>query len=385
MANRCAGLLVGMLLVGCAARQKEVAPPPPTAREYLAHFERGIERTRAQMDAIIASAEKAARGYARGGRIFAAGSQEEFARELIDRNGGLAEIGHPPARMDQIRRGDVILYAARSQFTMNDRLRMTRWREAGAVVIGFAAKAQDDPFFLPADLIDSGDEGLLLADGKLCPTDGAMNLLNAWTWTGEFIAACTRVGKGPPIATAARVAYRSSKDAIAPGELGRHYLDCAEHAMDAIAQSTETTIAPAGSWLMDSDAKLRRMAIASRLYPEHFKDARAPQPFADVRTCENGRAEMAGLTLVLVAQSAPQLAIDAAHLRRSRLIYCSAERARDDRADYILYANPQCAAGDGCVKISGYAAPALPLGSVMQSAVYWSIVAEAQRPVTARK
>jgi hypothetical protein len=338
------------------------------------------------MSRITASAEKAAAGYARGGRIFAAGSQEEFAREMIDRNGGLAEIGHPPPRIDQIRRGDVILYGARSQFTMNDRLKMTRWKEAGAIVIGFAAKVQQDQFFLPEHFINSGDpDGLMLPDGKMCPTDGAMNLLNAWTWTGEFIAACTRLGKAPAIASPAKVVYRSGGERIAAGELGSNYLDCAGHAIDAMQQSIDTTLAPAGSWLVDSDANLRRMAICGRLYPEHFKDARTPQMFADVRTMLNGRVDPGGLTLVLAEQSAPQMAIDAAHMRRSRLIYCSNERALDDRAHYILYANPQCAAGDGCVTISGYAQPALPLGTVMQSAVYWSIVAEAQRPVKARK
>jgi hypothetical protein len=76
-------------------------------------------------------------------------------------------------------------------------------------------------------------------------------------------------------------------------------------------------------------------------------------------------------------REAPQLAIDASQLRHTKLLYTSVERARDDKADYILYIDPHWPAADACVTISGYDVPALPQSGVMQAAIYWSLIAEA--------
>jgi hypothetical protein len=370
-------------LVGCASMPAEEGVPAPPAFDYLVRLRSGVDRARLQMAAIVASAEEAAARYAKGGRLFAAGSQEEFAREMIDRNGGLAEIGYPPARMDRLRRGDIILFGARSQLTANDRLKISRWREAGVYVVTFAARNQHDPFFRPEVIIDSGDEpGVLLADGKLIPTDGTINIINAWTWTGEFIGACTRLNKPPPIAGPVRVAYRDSKTRIERGVLGKNYLAAADRAIQLLQEDAiEDGLPLAGQWLRDAGTNGSRLLVVGQLFPEHFSDARTVQLFGDVRQFEKGKIKLAAMTLTLGGQSAPQLSIDAAHLRRTRLVYSSAERARDDRGEYMMYVNPHCPAEDGCVSVEGYKVPALPIGTVMQSAVYWAVVAEAVAPV----
>jgi hypothetical protein len=374
---------------GCESSQTIVAtPPPPAAPAYLNRLKLGVEMARTQLPAMISSAEEAAQRYAREARIFAAGSQPEFAREMVDRNGGLAEIGYPPAKLDRIQRGDVVLFGVRGEPIDNDRLMISRWREEGAYVVVFASKAKFGPYFQPNALFDNGDSpGIpLMKDGRIIPSDGTINLINAWAWTGEFIAACTRLKKPPPIAGPVRVAYRGSDSPIGAGVLGKKYLDVVDGAIAALKRDALVDGLPlAGKWVADAGKKATRLMVVGKLFDEHFRDRRAPLPFGEVREFKKGKVDLAGVTMVLGGQTPPQLAIDMAHLRRTKVIYSSADRARDDRGAYIIYVNPHCPADDGVVAIDGYNVPALPIGTIMQSAVYWSIVAEAQRAVAAGK
>ena len=65
----------------------------------------------------------------------------------------------------------------------------------------FASAAQSPGSTSISDaFIDSGpSRGLALDQFKICPTDTVINIINAWTWTGEFIGACTRQGKMPTV------------------------------------------------------------------------------------------------------------------------------------------------------------------------------------------
>src|SRR4051794_33662595 len=185
---------------GCAAPGARSAtgadPPPAPAVAYLSALSESIVRSRAQMPRIIDSADAAAKRVTAGNHLYADGSQPEFAQELIDRAGGLEGIKPAPRRVNRF---DVILYGVRSRVEAPDQAKISSWRSQGAYVVAFASAAlSDNKYFPPDALIDSGPrEGVALADGRICPIDSVVNVVNAWAWTGEFVAACTRFGRMP--------------------------------------------------------------------------------------------------------------------------------------------------------------------------------------------
>ena len=72
---------------------------------------------------------------------------------------------------------DVILYAVPGSPDTEDLKLIDRWQEQGATVIQFSSNA-----------------GLYR---NQFPVDTVANVVGLWTWTGEFVAACTRLGRMP--------------------------------------------------------------------------------------------------------------------------------------------------------------------------------------------
>lgn len=396
-------LMVIATLGGCASIGGDPlarpAPPVQPAVAYLHHLRAGVARAREQMPQMIRSADVAARRVVRNrGRIFVGGSQPDFPVELLTGAGRLAMLRPVPERIDLIEKDDVILYAARGPLTGNDRLRIDRWRtERGAYVVAFASARQSDVRYFPPDaLIDCGAEsGVTLAGGKLVPSDSVLNLLNAWAWTGEFFSACTRLGATPVMhagedfpSSAARARWYAGSAFhpdlnVAPvgtGVVGMAYLDRIEQSLSAILDESPDALRFAGVWFRDATPVWSSAQIISRLHPDHFRDPRAPQPFERIADAGAPAPDVAQASLVLARRAAPHLAVAAAHMRRSKLVYTSVDRAGDDRAGHILYLDPHWPAEDACVRVAGYDVPILASGSVVQAAIYWAIVAEIYPP-----
>jgi hypothetical protein len=319
---------------------------------------------------------------------------------MIDRAGGLALVAPVPK---MINRGDIILYAVPSRLTVADRGRIAKWRADGTYVIGFAsATISSDPYFQPDLIIDSGEEeGLILGDGRICPTDTVANLINAWTWTGEFVAACSRLDRTPVLiqslgeegAFSRAKMYRGrifhddmTMNRIAPGKLGGAYLDCVAASLAGMLRKSPATLEFGGRWLREASVSSRGLYVASPIYPAHFNDPRAPQLFGRTGELQLRQAPQTPVSVVIGYEDPPQIAIDFATMRRGRLIYSSARRDGSDNRQEVLYIDPHTPRGDACVSVTGYDINILPSSSVMQAAVYWSLVAEvsgtAQRVAT---
>jgi hypothetical protein len=389
-----------MVLVSCASSspppKKPVPPQPPSVR-YFMLLQEGIDRSRSQMPAMIDSAQHAAKRVVNGGRLFVAGSQPDFMPELTSRAGGLVCVTRAPTKMIEIERSDVVLYSARSFLTLNDHLQISRLRERGVYVIAFASKAQTGTDFPPDVLIDSGpDAGLPLGNTRLCPADGVINILSAWAWTGEFISACTRLGKMPVVYQSVHLEggrERAKKYAgvtfhndvtIAPiqtGVMGMAYLDHVERYLAALRAETPDQLQTAGRWLREATPARSALDIQAHMFPAHYQDSRAPQPFGESAQLDPSRPPpAAGMNVELGYQQPPQLAIDAAHVHHTNLLYSSVQRGRDDDAQFICYIDPHWPMTDACVEIKGYDVPALPASGVVQAAIYWGLVAETYPP-----
>jgi len=366
--------------------------------QYLNRLSDAVERARTQMPLLTTSAELAASRVTRGARLFVAGTQREFMSEMIDRAGGLALVAPVPKIVN---RGDIILYAVPSRLTVADRHQISRWRGEGAYVIGFAsAVLSSDPYFQPDVIIDSGDEeGLPLGDGKICPTDTVANLINAWTWTGEFVAACTRLdclpilnqslGEDGAISRAKSYRGRTFHDdmsvgRIPAGKLGSAYLDCVAASLAGMLRKAPPTLEFGGRWLREAPVSSRGLYVASTIYPAHYDDPRAPKIFGRTGELQLRQPPQTPVSLVIGYEDPPQIAIDYATMRRGRLIYTSARRDGADNRQEVLYVDPHTPRGDACVSITGYDIAILPSTSVMQAAVYWSLIAESSPPATRR-
>jgi hypothetical protein len=389
----CYVVMAGSLVCGCASvKSRATSAPVQPAVRYLALLRVGIDRTRKQIPMITESAHVAARRIIAGARLYADGSQPDFALELINRAGGLTGIDRVPQKVN---RGDVILYGAQSKLNANDFAKITRWQSQGVYVIAFtSATLSANPYFKPDATIDSGpDEGLVLANGRLCPADTVINFVNVWTWTAEFFAACTREGRTPvlnlsfgiPGGYARATKYRDrvfhddiKVPAIASGLLANRYLDAIERCIGNLETESAEAMSQAGQWVREAGPRACAVEVFAYTFPSHYRDARAPQPFSAL-SGEGAKWPPRGARVVVAIgyQQPQQLLIDAAHDRRMKLVYSSVERARDDRSRSIIYIDPCWPIEDACVAVKGYDIPILPSSGILQAAIYWSVAAEA--------
>jgi hypothetical protein len=399
--------VVVLLLVGCASVPPSTQPTTtattkpsdpslavsPPSVQYLSNLQDRIKHTREQMPALTSSAEAAAKRVVAGRHLYVAGAQADFPKELLTRAGGLMGIAPPPKMLN---RGDVILYAVPSRVKVGDQMKFIRWREQGAYIILFASKTLADNKYYPPDaFIDSGDSaGLPLADGTICPIDTVVNVINAWAWTGEFVAACTRLGKMPvlfqsywqPGGIARGTRYRGQMfhtdripASVAPGELGSAYLATIACCLEELKrEATPEAFALAGQWVRERGTQPACLLVDAHMFPEHYQDSRAPRPFADMSfPLSSPPPNYPPLVLMLGYQHPAQLIIDASYVYRQKLIYTSVGRGRDDNGSNIIYIDPRWPIEDACVQVKGYDIPILPASGVAQAAIYWSIMSEA--------
>ena len=161
-----------------------------------------------------------------------------------------------------------------------------------------------------------------------------------------------------------------------PGQVGSDYLDRIAAAVAGVREQSPSLLAWAGGWLREARPDTRGLYAASTLFPAHFEDPRAPQLFPKRDDLKLRQAPPTPLSLVIGYQDPPQIAIDNATLRRGRVIYTSARRDGADGRQEVVYINPHYPTSDACVVLPGYDIKILPTASVMQAAVYWSLVAE---------
>lgn len=355
------------------------ASAAPSAESYLACVRDTIARTRANLPAITASAQAAAGKCAAGGRIWAAGRQEDFIAEACHRAGGLMAIApldnHTPST------SDIILYAVPGRLNPEDTRRIEQWRKDGALVVPFdsAAGLYRDRF----------------------PLDTVANVVDLWTWTAEFVAASTRLGKMPvlyqtyglPGGVARGKKYHGKTfhddltvKPIAPGKLGRTYLDTIDGMLSQIARQEMPKIQRAAGWWRETKPADATIMVIGHMFPHHFQDPRAAAfgNFATVPAWEDkpliDEARPPKFVLYVGYQFAPRKLVEQAAKRGVRLVYFDVEPARPaEPAGNILFINPRWPLADGCLTVPGYDVPILPASGVIQAAIFWTVASEREK------
>jgi len=344
------------------------------AENYLTPLRGTVAQTKSNLAALATSANRAASEFVAGGGLWVAGRQEDFIAEACGRAGGLMAIA--PLGQHVPTNHDVILYAVPDLLRPEDRVLLEGWRARGAAVI---------PFCSPAGLYRNR-----------FPLDTVANVLGLWTWTGEFVAACTRLGKMPvlyqsyglPGGPERGKKYQGKRfhDDLTikpiPAEmLGREYLAQIERMLAKIEDAQMPKILRAAKWW--GQATSAGVLVTGHMFPPHAQDPRtlplgsitAVPAWEDKELLNAGHAPQ--FVLYLGYQFAPGKLINQAKASGVRLAYCDVQPGQPpEPAGNILYVDPGWPLADGCVAVPGYDVPILPASGVIQAAIFWTIASE---------
>ena len=362
-----------LLLAVILLRPSSWAEAAPVAEHYLSNLQTALTQTRSNMTTLTTSANRAAHEFLSGGRIWAAGRQADFIGEACGRAGGLMAIA--PLGQQVPTNHDVVLYAIPGSLEEADLKIFKQWQEKGAAVI---------PFSSPAGMFNDH-----------FPIDTVANVVNLWTWTGEFVAACTRLGAMPvlyqsyglPGGPERGKKYQGKRfhddmtvKPIAAGVLGRQYLDQIE-SMLAKIDTQMPKIHQAAKWW--GQARTAVTFGTGHMFPRHYQDPRTNPmcSFSAAPAWENkdllDTNHPPPFVLYLGYQFAPQKLVNQAKALGVKLLYTDVQPAQPpEPASHILYIDPAWPLDDGCVTLPGYDIPILPASGIIQAAIYWSIASE---------
>lgn len=343
------------------------------AADYIASLQSAISPLHNNLPALTQSAEQAADAFLFGANLWAAGRQADFISELCQRAGGLMAIA--PLANNVPAKNDIILYASRSTDD-NDRKILEHWRTNGATVINFCSQAG------------------LFQDGF--PIDTVVSVVEAWMWTGEFVAACTRLGKVPVLYQSYGLpgGYERAKkyqgkrfhddlkiQPIANGVLGKAYVDEIQRMLNSIRETQLPRINRAAEWWRK--ARSAAALVTGHMFPVHGQDPRASHICDFVPAPAREDKELLGsnppeFVLYLGYQFAPHKLLEEAKRTTVNLVYSAVEPGLPaEPSDNIIYVAPGWPLTDACVNVPGYDIPILPASGVIQAAIYWTIAAKA--------
>lgn len=215
------------------------------------------------MPPITRSAEEAARRFVKEDYFISAWGYEAFAYEFYSRAGGLMPVER--LRHDEAWPANGIILVAPSQDSLEADLELAaRHKTPDSYVILFARKSIADiaakrgvQFDALVDTHAAEHGGLIKDEVRwVVATDEAATMAALWTWTAEFVAACTRLGKMPPMWQSYSVPGADGRDRklkglkfhdacpqpVEPGRLGRAYLTELGKTLDAIYNADRNSI-----------------------------------------------------------------------------------------------------------------------------------------------
>lgn len=184
--------------------------PAPSAAAYDQWTQSCLQGLEQDMPQITRSAEMAAARYVTDETCeIGVKGEHTFAFEGTYRSGGLIRLRKPfsddDARLAPVK---IILFALREDHLGVDAAISQEYHQAGRMVIAFGEAGVVQRYRNAGGYADSvvnthaaPHDGLFrVADGGwMVPTVPVANTAAFWTWMGEFVGACTRQGKMPPM------------------------------------------------------------------------------------------------------------------------------------------------------------------------------------------
>lgn len=353
------------------------APETTVPDSYVLRMNLVVEACRASLSAMQEPAEEAARRLASGGKLWAAG-QPSMVSELTGRAGGIMMIRALGDNTPEA--ADVVLWTAEPGVSPP-----TSWRDSKAqvVVIGEAA----------APYLSNHAE-----PSHVSPT--LANAVPAWTFTGELIAALTRLGKMPVMYETiggyggfARIEkYKRGELAfhddvtvppVPPGVIGARYLDALSAKLKRVEAEERAALDKTGAWLRDARQQEKHIFLycMGHQIPDEVKNSKIGAFFpnavwnAGFRQPHPQDTYAPGDVAVQIGYQHP--ADELLRLARpagARVAYVSVRPDRDFTHDpEVVWIDPMWDWLDGCVSVEGYDIPILPASSVLNGAIVWEL------------
>lgn len=175
------------------------------ADRYLSWLESCISSAAADVPGLIPSAEAAAAVYVRDGQQLGIFGDEGLASEAYGRSGGLMRLSRLGRTVSSDWHG-VVLCFPRDGRLARDFAAIRNLVKTGRYVVMFvrpSVRARAEAAGVrPNALVTchaSAEGGLFRDSGGtwVVPTSPAASIVALWTWLGEFVAACTRLGRMP--------------------------------------------------------------------------------------------------------------------------------------------------------------------------------------------
>ncbi|MDO8588947.1 MAG: hypothetical protein Q7T82_18125 [Armatimonadota bacterium] len=383
------------------------------SRMYHTWLKGCMKDIRRDVPLITKSAESAARLYVEDEYKVGAWGDPGFVEEFRGRSGGILPISW---WVKENATKSVVLMTLRDDRLSDDLRQASEFQKQGNMVVIFARKTvtKDLEPSATLSLIDThaAEHGGLipLGDKWLVPTDQPANIAALWTWTGEFIAACTRLGKAPqvwqsmmvPGATERNNKYIADMDQATPrgrlflekcpppfppGKAARAYLDGVTKNVDEVFSKEGATIRTVASTALQTRANgggiyaaLTGHSLMHEMGCAHDPGLFKPVANADIKPVDFviGMGYDSILTGKFWKNVAETICPTGAKIAWSFTDY------RPDAVKSLLpgemYINQHWAMGDSLVTVPGYDVKILPPSGVIGDAIYWSINAEMLRP-----
>lgn len=361
-------MAIVLALLACVGAENE---------SYLLRVDRALQLCAADIPALQQAAETAAARLAAGGKLWAAG-QPSWVSELTGRAGGFMMMKNLAGK--KAGDTDVVLYATDG----------TPAPDFGnAYVITFVSKGQT----AGTCVYNHADET------QISPT--LANAIPGWIFTGELIAALTRLGKMPVIyesigaygGNARIVQYKDGATAwhdtpipppVPHGVIGKRFVDTISGMLRRVETDQRSNLDTAGRWAREAKAARHTLYMYSmgHLFPDEvgktdigkmFKSAVWNAGFRNSPPPEDVYNH--GDFVVHVGyQHPPSLMLERITRAGGKAAYMS---VLDDR-DYannpnVIYIDPMWNWPDACVPLESYDVPLLAASGIVHGAIAWEI------------
>ena len=388
--------------------------------DYLAVLLAGVEDLRPRLPVISEAADQVAGRLAAGGRLLLASARPDFTSEGFVRSGGLmlAEEWRPHTRLAP----DDTVILGWSGTPPDQELELLRdLRASGALIVGIgpAAWAEADSQ-LGADLFLESSLPLPEAvtapfGGESYPLISLQNLVVLWAFTGEIVAALTRIGRMPAMYQSVLVAGARDRNAqfvgsrfhhthqvpaMPLGQVGGDYLDAIGAILRALIEEEARAIERVGAVcaeVFDAGRVIHAGMISHFPVHQHGApgdplymrrlgalDGESPSSAELERELQSG-----DLFFFLGYYRRPTQAYRAARRAGARIVEVITGDGADDppQPDYVI--RPKWPFGDAVTRVPGYDVEILPSSGIVQAAIYWAVVASiwqalAERSVSTR-
>jgi hypothetical protein len=384
---------MSLLVIHVIAAAASLAGPQATRAErlpdsYVLRVEGALRLCQPDIVAMQPAADAAAARLSEGGRLLV-GGKLAMVGELCGRAGGLMLTEELGSKIPDQR--DVVLY-----FPARDNQVPNAVLESGGLVIVFGQNLRDPGVFSFPNHAQEAGISPSLADA-----------IPGWVFTGELIAALTRVGKMPVIYESIGLyggvprinRYKDqgilwhdqhSVPPIAPGVIGNRYVTAVSAMLRRVEAEDRTQMERAGAWASQAKRSGKRVIMYSmgHLIPIEvektaigrlFKPELWNSGFSYLKPPDD--TYCAGEVLIHIGyQHPPTEMLERARCAGAQVVYVDILQQRDYvKSKDVIWIDPMWPWADACVPIENYDVPALPASAIVNGAIAWELYRVTER------